>query len=253
MTTTSSGIIPPGNSLVSVAGMFHTLAVDAYNRITATAQPTDPRQNDALSAIILSVVSLEAALNELEALARNIAPNFPSDQRSAKLVSVLERIKQAHRLPWLAQVLRIVVRKFSGSPSPRLSGSVADKLEAAFTILTGTSYNKGAAPFQDFATLIKVRNALVHPNAFSFTILSSGAVMTDPVEQLKQKVRSLGILANYPTDSPEPWADWVATKAAARWACNTAAAIVHSLFPSSNDALQSTLRTSLANNFVPIP
>ena len=77
----TSSKVPPGTSLLATCGSLHMLAKKAYER-TALAPDRAPEQDDALSAIILSVVSLEAFIGELVEVVRGLAPYYPEDSRN---------------------------------------------------------------------------------------------------------------------------------------------------------------------------
>jgi hypothetical protein len=74
----------------------------------------------------------------------------------------------------------------------------------------------------------------------------------DQFRKFREKLRSLEIIAEIPVENVVArLSTWVQTKATARWACNTAAEMAHSLFETSaEDSLVDTLKTIFANGFV---
>jgi hypothetical protein len=222
---------PLPGMLMLVCGPLHLLATKAYERtLTATSERT-PDQPDALSAIILSVVSLEALVGELVEVVRGLIPHYPEDSRhrGKALIDALELIEEG-------------------------KGQLALKFQVAKFILSGTSFETGARPYQDFELLLDVRNGLTHPKAFAIKSDESGAPV-DPLRKFREKLRSLGIIAEISGENVmAPLSTWVQTKAAARWACNTAAEMAHSLLETpAEDRLVQMLRTILASGFTKIP
>jgi hypothetical protein len=222
---------PPPGVLILVCGSLHSLAKKAYERTLTAASEQTPHQPDALSAIILSVVSLEALIGELVEVVRGLLPNCPEDSRNRgkALIDALELIEEGR-------------------------GQLALKFQVAKFILSGSPYQTGASPYQNFDLLLEIRNGLVHPKAFSVKSDESGSAV-DPLRKFREKLRSLEIIAEIPKENVmAPFSTWVQTKAAARWACNTAVAMVHSLFEApAEDPLVQTLRTILASSFIMIP
>jgi hypothetical protein len=228
---TYSKAAPPGTTLIAACGSLYGLAKRAYER-TVAASDRAPQQHDALSAIILSVVSLEAFIGELEVATRFFAPHAPeaaSRNRGRALVDALELIEEG-------------------------KGQLTLKFQIAKFILTGKPYETGTRPYQHFDLLLDVRNGLIHPKPFAVKTDDSGSLM-DPFRKFREKLRSLEITAEIPGENVvAPLSTWVQTKAAARWACNTAAEMAHSLFETSaEDSLVAALKTLLPNSFVRIP
>jgi hypothetical protein len=222
--------MPAGNTILASCGSFHVLAKNAYERTASAESDRTPYQHDALTAIILSVVSLEAFIGELEVAARFFAPHSPEAcrNRGRGLADALELIEEGR-------------------------GQLALKFQIAKFILTGTPYVTGAKPYQDFDLLLDVRNRLIHPKPFSVSPDESGSAI-DPLKKFLDSLRSLGIIAESPREKVvAPVCTWVQTRAAARWACNTAAEMAHSLFAASGeDSLVGTLKTVFGNGFIKI-
>ncbi len=222
---------PPPGVLMLACGSLHLLAKKAYERtLTATSERT-PDQPDALSAIILSVVSLEAFVGELVEVVRGLIPHCPEDSRNRgkALIDALELIQEG-------------------------KGQLALKFQVAKFILSGTSYETGAKPYQDFDLLLDIRNGLIHPKAFAVKSDESGASV-DPLRKFREKLRSLEIIAEFSEENVmAPLSTWVQTRAAAHWACNTAVEMAHALFETpAEDRLVQMLRTILASGFIKIP
>ncbi len=222
---------PQPGTLMLVCGSLHLLAKKAYERTLITASVRTPDQPDALSAIILSVVSLEALVEELVEVVRGLIPHCPEDSRARgkSLIEALELIEEG-------------------------KGQLALKFQVAKLILSGTSYETGARPYQDFEMLLDLRNGLIHPKAFAVKSDQSGTSV-DPVRRFREKLRSLEIIAEISGENVmAPLSTWVQTRATARWACNTSVEMAHSLFGTpAEDRLVQLLRTILASGFIKIP
>jgi hypothetical protein len=108
-----------------------------------TANPKAWPMRDALSAILFSALAAEAFINELPEAASRDAHGIRDLQLPAApvlddLVTTLNALEQAHE-------------------------RIQPKYDAARKVLTGRAFVHGAAPFQDFNDLMKLRNDLVHP------------------------------------------------------------------------------------------
>jgi hypothetical protein len=229
--TTSSELIRRGTSILGSCGSLHGLAKNAYERTKQAPSERSPGQHDALSAIVLSVVSLEAFIGELVEFVRVVFP-APADaerKRGRALVSMLDLVEEKRE-------------------------QIALKFQLTKFILTGTPYDTGTKPYQDFDLLLSVRNGLIHPKPFVIKPSEPGTPV-DPLHKFREKCRSLNILAELPkTDAVAPLSTLIETKAAARWACNTAAEMVHSIFEApSDDVLVGTLKSMFGNQFVKVP
>jgi hypothetical protein len=165
----------------------------------------DVWERDPLTAIVFSAATLEAFINEAAMLAaQRPNPHFsptppPSVRIFADLLDEVERSR----------------------------GSIQLKFLLAKSIFTGESYNKGTQPYQDFDLLIRLRNELVHlrpKENFEFNPESGMSVKPAPIIE---KLRSRNILAEHLPNASLILL--VSTRASARWACNTAAAMIQSV------------------------
>jgi hypothetical protein len=189
-----------------ICGDLYQLAVRAYEGTAQAASDRAPSQHDALSAIILSVASLEAFIGELGAHADALAPHLSGEP--------LDRAKA------LGDVLQMIEDE---------KGQLALKFQIAKFVLTGTPYELGGEPYQAFDALLYVRNSLIHPKPFVTKSIGPGQ-LADPDRKFRLRMRSFEILAETSHRVPVPLSRLIQTRAAARWACNTATEMAHSLF-----------------------
>jgi hypothetical protein len=219
-----------GTNTLRICKYFHSLAIDSYKR-TEAAKECAPGQHDALSAIILAVISLESFMGELEDYLRMCIPHYgkATEARITMLVDILRSIEEGR-------------------------GQLGLKFQIAKYILTGEPYNMGALPYQNFELLLLARNGLIHPKTFKVNIVAQESEIVGPAERFLKRMRALNILADIPGDDViAPISTWIETKAAARWACNTSAEMVHSLFqPDDKSPLIWNLNSILATEFVKI-
>jgi hypothetical protein len=188
------------------AGPLFARAKESYQRTKAAASDRDAGQMDALVAIVFSVVALEGFINEAAELATHPValgtdPNPPSVKRFAALIDEAER---------------------SGA-------GVALKFTLAKLAFTGETYDRGAMPYQDFSLLIDIRNALVHFRSRETFEVDDQGVLTFKPAPLLNRLRAKNIIAACEPGVAAPWLHTVATTAAARWACKTAATMVQSI------------------------
>jgi hypothetical protein len=222
--------------MLGCCGVFHGLALNAYKRTSTAPSDRAEGQYDALDTILLSVVTLEAQIGELPEIARvfTVRPSGEMTKRCKALVDALILIEEE-------------------------KGPLTLKFQLAKFILTGTPYDTGVNPYQDFDLLVKLRNALIHPKPFVVRANESGSP-ADPVQRFKDQFRSRGVLADIltePVQLPQPvfapLLTLVSTRAAARWACNTACSIAHSLFePTGGDEILGYMKQFSAGSIRPV-
>jgi hypothetical protein len=190
------------------AWALHHIAVKSYERTKLAPSDTTPGQDDALVAILFSAASLEAQLMELAHIATATEMSRATDSlRLQALSDILEELEEA-------------------------KASVQAKYRVARRILLGTGYDKGAHPFQDFQILIRLRNAIVH--------LKPEHITPEPLEIVKALI-SRG-LCESEDGARSSLVHQVGTRAVARWACNTAVDMIHSLFEPAGAEKAGSLR-----------
>lgn len=187
------------------AGHLFTLAKLAYER-TKGGTLREPGKSDAIVSIIFSASSLEAFINELPDLA--VIDLEHSDNNQTKLVksfvNVMNEIEESR-------------------------GSTRLKFLQTHLIFTGISYEVNKRPFQDFSNLFKLRDAFLHlkPQR-EFAINNKNAfVRVSTPKSISGLPKN--ILAKFDTKVAANWITMVSTQAAAKWACNTASEMVHSI------------------------
>ena len=208
-------MLPMPAFLVNGSVIFN-IALTAYKDST-TRKPTMP---SALTAIVFSVVAMEAFINEMAEMATTALAKFETD---------------AKKIAGFAEMVKYVEES---------RGSLEMKFDLARWACAGQLYNKGANPYQDFADLIATRNALVHYKLLDkITFAEDGsATMTEP--KVLERLRAKGILADFPAGVNVAWIQKVGTPATARWACSTAAAMVNSTIDSLPEGLFKTVAAS---------
>jgi hypothetical protein len=189
------------------AGPLFGRAKAAYERAKATSSSDrQSGQMDALEAIVFSVAALEGFINEAAELATlpappGIQPSPPAVKTFARLVEEVERSR----------------------------GNLQLKFLRARHAFMGEMYDTGSLPFQDFALLVDLRNALMHYRSLeSFHVDKNGVLTFTPAKILK-RLRSKDILAEREPSVTASWLLAIATVAMARWSCKSAAAMVASL------------------------
>jgi hypothetical protein len=177
------------------AGMLFNVALQAAKSIKVD----DPRaggQLPALTSIVFSVISLEAFLNEMTESAEDTA----TMDYEPEVVSVFAHLMQDME-----------------------TASLENKFVMSSWILTGKNLSRAAPPFQDFASLIALRNQLVHFKPAE--VVSGPIVNTEEVNRKRlNKLESKHILA--PAMYQGSWVYHATTKAVAEWSCKTASEMV---------------------------
>jgi hypothetical protein len=191
-------------ALVPVSAVLFRHATSAYERIPATPTPRAPAQHEALTSIVFAAAALEAFINELADFSNESVYSEPLDPIYIAFAGLIEELEKSR-------------------------ASTASKFWLGKWVLTAKPYDKGAQPYQDFVLLLDLRNTLVHARFLD-------RLEQDPNEPggytrsvgppaIISKLESKGILAESPI-SAMSWGGQITTKATARWACDTASAIV---------------------------
>jgi len=110
------------------------LAYQARDKAREDANRPTALPMDALVALVMAVVAAEAFVNELP-----------------------ECIRAGNSLPVTPEML-----KCADALDDAAFESIVDKYQIAAAALSGKPFDKGGAPLQDFALLVRVRNQIVH-------------------------------------------------------------------------------------------
>jgi hypothetical protein len=200
------------------AGMLFNVALQTAKGIKAD----DPRaggQLPALTSIVFSVISLEAFLNEMtESAEDNATMDYESE----------------------------VVGVFAHMMRDMESASLETKFIMSSWVLTGKSLSRAAQPFQDFASLITLRNQLVHFKPSE--IVGGPIVNTEEINKKRlKKLESRNILA--PAMYQGSWVYHATTKAVAEWSCKTASEMVADFAGKVPDGMWGTTVKGFASSF----
>jgi len=146
-----------------------------------TASP-DAWPHEALGGIIFSTLAAEAFINELaEAAARDAGGQWmtgrPGVDLLRDLADTLDEIEDAQ-------------------------GTVGLKYQMASKILSGRTFDAGEALFQEFATLTRIRNEIVHPRHRDRTRPGGH------IEPASAAIRNFGVPRAFRTIHPIGWAVW---------------------------------------------
>jgi hypothetical protein len=186
------------------AGPLFSIAKNAYETTKGTGSDRSSDHDEALVAIVFAAASLEAFINE-----------------AAELASIID-------VP--GEVTPTSVKTFASTAEEVGTGrgSIRLKFLLAKAAFQGETYDKGTQPYQDFNSLVDLRNALVHLKPRDKIIIQDGTLSVE-VPSVINGLRSRKILAEFGPKSFVTWTALISTRAVARWACNTAAAMVHSV------------------------
>lgn len=172
-----------------------------------------PGQETALTSVIYATIALETFINEMSFLAGFlIERDAENTTRLRAFADMMAELEKGHE-------------------------SIEAKYLAGKFMISGTPFDKGKSPYQDFKDLVKLRNLIVHQKSFE-------EIKTDPsgnvrLEQRKQletfrlrkllgKIRLPDELCIDPDSIFRNWLDDISTRAMAMWACNTASSMVNS-------------------------
>jgi hypothetical protein len=183
-----------------------TEARDKANEIQ-TANP-DAWPHEALSAILFSALAVEAFINELpEAAARDAngpwMTGLPGVDLLRDLAETLDMIEDSQ-------------------------GNIGLKYQMASKILTGRTFDSNEAPFQDFNTLVRVRNEVVHPRHRDRTREGGYIEPASPaIRDLQQRgfTTTRGRKAG-DSSGGMSWLNEIECGRTANWACEAASEII---------------------------
>lgn len=185
---------------------FLCLAAEARGRARQAAGNGDRQPTtEALTAILFSALATEAFINELGVTAARVdlIPSDPGLDTMTDLAAMLDMIEKAQ-------------------------GQIDIKYQMASKILTGKTFPRGQAPFQDFANLMTLRNELVHPRHRDRT---TPAGHVEPVSKVVRDLQQRGLTTSKgrrPGDVPGgmSWLEEIKSSGVANWAYDCARQII---------------------------
>ncbi len=199
---------PAGYMFTMVAGQMIGTAKAAYARAkTAAASDRAISSPDPIIAVVFSAVALEAFINEM--------------------------IEQADiDRAWAP--LAASVRAFGamGKQIEEQRGQIELKVLAAFWTLGRANLDKGKSPYQDFALLVQLRNALLHRRSMMpMKVAADGTFYADPGKLITALPKSV-LSEEIESAEGSVAADFtlrISTPAMARWSCNAASGMVNAI------------------------
>jgi len=172
-----------------------------------------PGCQEALVSIVLAAISLEAFINEFGGTA-----------------AIDATIKGAPG--WLTTLAEVL------GEAENNRATITSKFQLAMLVISGKPFKRSAAPFQDFDTLVRLRNEIVHLKPFETVQETQEGDLVTIEPSIIKRLAGTGALGTHPLFEEAisaggavsfNWVDHVSTKAMSRWACNTAAGIVKGL------------------------
>jgi len=172
------------------------IAHQARNRaLLDAARRPDALTNDSIVAIVMAAASTEAFINEFaEHISLFRAANM--DGLTASMITCSDAIAELEDSKVPVTVKFLVASQILGSP-----------------------FVRDAAPFQDFATLIHLRNAIMHAKPATHETSHHGTKITDVLAQR-------GIATKLEPGVRFAWFNRLEVPSVARWACTAARSII---------------------------
>jgi len=188
---------------------LYCLAIEARDKANEIqAASPDAWPHEALSAILFASLAAEAFINEVaEAAARDANG------------------------PWMTDLPGVdLLRDLAGTLSAieDAQGSIGLKYHMASKILSGRTFDASKAPFQEFDTLVKVRNEIVHPRHRDRTREGRYIEPTSPAIRDLQQRGLTTTRGRKPGDAAGgiSWLNEIECARTATWACQTAREII---------------------------
>ncbi len=179
-------------------------ARDARDRARECAKnDPDAWTSDAIVAIVLSAASTEAFINELAELVEMTKVRL-DDTVSSELrafADVIREIEEAR-------------------------GSLLDKYLMAAETLRGSPFDKGTNPYQDFATLVTLRNDIMHLRPRDRTVITPDGRQSLASRKCIAALQQRGLARTPNPKGSMSWFDSIQTTEMASWAHETAHEII---------------------------
>ncbi len=215
---------PAPAGFVCNAGPLFEIAKRAYhNAKAATKNDRGHESEEPLIAIVFAAAAAEAFINEF---AKHAEIYSHLGKELAKLVDHTPDPEWTD--PPTVDLLAALLpeaEKHKASPN--------SKYQIAKLVLTSKTFDGGGPPFQDFVSLMKLRNAIMHMDFDQIKSVKIGEVEVEYPGIIKN-LESKGILADIKSDKNTicSWLLLVRTPAVAKWACNATANIVKDIMDS---------------------
>ncbi|MBZ8181550.1 hypothetical protein [Oscillatoria salina] len=189
----------PNQGIIIDSYHFYNLAKDAYYQ--AKQKPKIHRQNEAAISVIFSALSLEAFINEFAAIAILEKASGGGDKFLDKLIDAIEESADRKK-------------------------NTQDKFMLASKALND-KFDKGKNPYQDFADLFKLRDCLVHLKPHDRLKIEEDGTFSYLGRKFIKRLTSKNILRQDTT--VESITLLIASEDVAKWACDTASAMVNAI------------------------
>lgn len=207
--------IQPSQGFIVDSYHFYNIARKSYYK--ARRGFTIHRQNDALVAIIFAALSLEAFINEFCVIAIEAKASGYGEDFLDRLINAIDESQGSKK-------------------------TTREKFMMASEALSN-KFDKGKNPYQDFADLFILRDCLVHLKPEDRIEIDKDNNWTYSERKLIARLRSKNIVQEHTQISSITLL--VSTAAAAKWACDTASAMVSAIldripnseFSENNEAL----------------
>lgn len=180
------------------------LAKAAYERTKGAQTDRTYGESDAYVAIVFSALTLEAFINELAECATFPPWGHEPSAPLAGFASVMKEAEESH-------------------------AQLELKYKLVKLLFTQKSYDESRPPYQDFKLLIDLRDALVHLKPMDKLLRDENGKLIHKPPALINRLRSKNILSEHASGVTADFAIRVSTGAVAKWACNTAVAMVRSV------------------------
>jgi hypothetical protein len=178
------------------AAEFMAIALDARDR-AAEARRSDRTvmAADALVSVVMATAATEAFINELGAYYELRDLREPRETATGAALAEVEKSRGSTELKYLMASLG----------------------------LSGQMFDRGAQPFQDFSTLMKIRNDLMHPRPLD-EFDDAGGVTARPTYVREFERR--GMTCRQGDGVSMSWLNLLETDQIASWACQAAVEII---------------------------
>lgn len=170
------------------------IAFEARNRARIEATRPDALTTDSIVAIIMATTAAEAFINELPEYIRILKPSPNADTPiTATMIACADALDEVEES----------------------NGSITLKYQIAALTLSGSTFQKGNPPFQEFDELVRLRNSIIH-------MKPAWSGKSHRGKKLAQILEQRGLTLDSEHGKHLPWFDRLMTPKVAEQACTAA-------------------------------
>jgi hypothetical protein len=231
----TSGITMTGTGYYLHAGALYDVARDTYLAMPPETPDRAYGPDGALVCLVFGAACLEAFVNEAGTLAHYLSS--PGQgwgmMQSGRGPQPLIHMNHGRGRRGDPVVVYEMAARLRDAETNRVSTTA--KYDIAFSMLLARKV-KGDTFFQEIDLLFSVRNAIMHTKAQEYELSDDDHMLSKDTDRLMARLKAKALTTNFESEHiTTGLLGWIATRASARWACNTAVATVRKFVADAPD------------------